>query len=198
MCGATVRIGSLTERTRGLSPRVRGNPARHLAQGQAAGPIPACAGQPSQCVTVLERARAYPRVCGATSCTLTASRRSGGLSPRVRGNPMEEQQPAQSHGPIPACAGQPETGERIEAEPGAYPRVCGATGPMLLLKCAQRGLSPRVRGNLPAACRVGAFLGPIPACAGQPMAHGLRVNVFGAYPRVCGATDSMFALRACR
>ena len=45
-----------------------------------------------------------------------------------------------------------------------------------------------MRGNLHRVCRVGASLGPIPACAGQPTRNIMDVAVFRAYPRVCGAT----------
>ena len=50
------------------------------------------------------------------------------------------------------------------------------------------GLSPRVRGNQN-KFDTGALLpGPIPACAGQPMAGTGTQPQMRAYPRVCGAT----------
>ena len=50
----------------GLSPRVRGNHASPSGIALSAGPIPACAGQPSSVLVMPFLARAYPRVCGAT------------------------------------------------------------------------------------------------------------------------------------
>ena len=46
-CGGTAREGGLFKRAWGLSPRVRGNLARHYANDSTDGPIPAGAGEPS-------------------------------------------------------------------------------------------------------------------------------------------------------
>ena len=46
VCGATGRRCLATQRFLGLSPRVRGNPARPIQSAGVSGPIPACAGQP--------------------------------------------------------------------------------------------------------------------------------------------------------
>ena len=188
MCGATVRIGSLTERTRGLSPRVRGNPARHLAQGQAAGPIPACAGQPIRQLESTLLSGAYPRVCGATAAKVARSYAKGGLSPRVRGNRRAGRWLLLLSGPIPACAGQPVLLQIATRSPWAYPRVCGATFRTRWIATCVVGLSPRVRGNLLLGPLVALRHGPIPACAGQPRAPVAADGPCRAYPRVCGAT----------
>ena len=50
----------------------------------------------------------------------------------------------------------------------AYPRVCGATVKGMKYQAHQQGLSPRVRGNLVNDMLPAPFIGPIPACAGQP------------------------------
>ena len=72
---------------------------------------------------------------------------------------------------------------------GAYPRVCGATQPAVIILDEAWGLSPRVRGNHFAALTAITYFGPIPACAGQPESWTFLLLRFGAYPRVCGATS---------
>ena len=67
VCGATELTAPLTKCDVGLSPRVRGNRDAQLKAGLAVGPIPACAGQPNNAYRVDGVARAYPRVCGATT-----------------------------------------------------------------------------------------------------------------------------------
>ena len=71
---------------------------------------------------------AYPRVCGATVQLDDGRKAWGGLSPRVRGNPVAGANPDGKSGPIPACAGQPNQGAGRVIAGRAYPRVCGATG----------------------------------------------------------------------
>ena len=51
-----------------------------------------------------------------------------------------------------------------------------------------RGLSPRVRGNLPPAFRRLCRPGSIPACAGEPLSAMTSVLPDRVYPRVCGGT----------
>ena len=167
---------------------MRGNLGCRRVLLASRGPIPACAGQP--CSNRLPPIfwGAYPRVCGATMQSLAVCTAHVGLSPRVRGNRVCKHLAYWRSGPIPACAGQPQFGQGRENPRGAYPRVCGATGQNVLPDYEEQGLSPRVRGNLHRVCRVGASLGPIPACAGQPTRNIMDVAVFRAYPRVCGAT----------
>ena len=70
-----------------------------------------------------------------------------GLSPRVRGNPLDALSARSRCGTIPACAGEPQLGGLRRARRRDYPRVCGGT--VLNLGGHKRfeGLSPRVRGN---------------------------------------------------
>ena len=173
----------------GLSPRVRGNLCASSAVKSASGPIPACAGQPTPRRPMAISSRAYPRVCGATIPMKTRRTPTDGLSPRVRGNPVAELHGDARVGPIPACAGQPFLFRSHAASLRAYPRVCGATQTNLLIHVAPLGLSPRVRGNPSVVCCAGAFMGPIPACAGQPKKFVTNSPAKRAYPRVCGATS---------
>ena len=107
VCGGTRLAISRTSVCRGLSPRVRGNLAGATAESVVGGSIPACAGEPDSPPTHRHTAGVYPRVCGGTVAAVIGFRPSGGLSPRVRGNPARHRG-GQSHpGSIPACAGEP-------------------------------------------------------------------------------------------
>ena len=136
----------------------------------------------------------YPRVCGGTppcgprSSTVTTV----GLSPRVRGNLTS-------------------ASVSVAAGTTVYPRVCGGTFSIPAMGLSTQGLSARVRGNRCAESERRAYLGSIPACAGEPITllkrffdhliWGLSPRVRGnqptlsatwrrpeVYPRVCGGT----------
>ena len=151
------------------------------------GPIPAYAGEPAAAAAFGFAIRAYPRVCGGTSLELYKAQGIKGLSPRMRGNRMSAAQAAAPYGPIPAYAGEPQSGW-----PWAYPRVCGGTFQTSPKTAWVQGLSPRMRGNprvpAPALCNPG----PIPAYAGEPSASHRYPCRTRAYPRVCGGTDSHY------
>ena len=53
--------------SRGLSPRVRGNPQPLAEVFHTLGSIPACAGEPSRSATWACIQTVYPRVCGGTA-----------------------------------------------------------------------------------------------------------------------------------
>ena len=57
-----------------------------------------------------------------------------------------------------------------------------------LLIHLRKGLSPRVRGNLQPADRLGVRPGTIPACAGEPPRAWCEAPSTRDYPRVCGGT----------
>ena len=107
VCGATEPWVWLIGIQSGLSPRVRGNPARSAEWRYSFGPIPACAGQPCLTSSGMCGNGAYPRVCGATHGWQVRDHGEWGLSPRVRGNPHAAHLAEPGEGPIPACAGQP-------------------------------------------------------------------------------------------
>ena len=67
VCGGTATSSAWAKIIRGLSPRVRGNLAEHLGISEDDGSIPACAGEPPQCLPTSREVRVYPRVCGGTS-----------------------------------------------------------------------------------------------------------------------------------
>ncbi len=93
-------------------------------------------------------------------------------------------------GPIPACAGEPIDLTPEEKTEWAYPRMRGGTNKRELVEWAQSGLSPHARGNL-CLCRfVIFFMGPIPACAGEPRTLPTKVHNLRAYPRMRGGTTA--------
>ena len=70
----------------GLSPLTRGNLHRAEEVGDAGGPIPAHAGQPTLVSDGIVPARAYPRSRGATELVIGPLQTHVGLSPLTRGN----------------------------------------------------------------------------------------------------------------
>ena len=189
MCGGTdpFRAGRLPRP--GLSPRVRGNRDRGGCRFSPSGSIPACAGEPRRTCSPCPRPRVYPRVCGGTTAIRSQGIRLEGLSPRVRGNPLEVLTLRAPVGSIPACAGEPIHARVIREWEQVYPRVCGGTSETIGLLAILVGLSPRVRGNPPSPCSSRPPDGSIPACAGEPLGRALRICLPKVYPRVCGGTQ---------
>ena len=66
------------------------------------------------------------------------------------------------------------------------------------MPAAALGLSPRVRGNLPAPAPALCGVRSIPACAGEPVVSGRVPLPFWVYPRVCGGTRSSSELKGSR
>jgi len=90
VCGATQGAGVTSGFAGGLSPRVRGH---HISQNATAitdRSIPACAGPPRPLAPRARLVQVYPRVCGATHPHWGPHLPLQGLSPRVRGHPIEE------------------------------------------------------------------------------------------------------------
>ena len=73
VCGGTALRRPLSAASYGLSPRVRGNPARQPKVVGRKGSIPACAGEPPVRASRSCDRRVYPRVCGGT-CSRTGIR----------------------------------------------------------------------------------------------------------------------------
>ena len=111
----------------GLSPRVRGNLRSNRVVSVRAGTIPACAGEPPRRVSRGHTIWDYPRVCGGTNDEAYYARWVEGLSPRVRGNLIDQHRKQVVRGTIPACAGEPLPIPNQRQSAGDYPRVCGGT-----------------------------------------------------------------------
>ena len=173
---------------RGLSPRVRGNRGGRGSDGEYRGSIPACAGEPNSVSAFMKARRVYPRVCGGTDVQCAVGALPDGLSPRVRGNRRSVQRGRCRLGSIPACAGEPAPTSSLGDPIQVYPRVCGGTASSPIAPAPVPGLSPRVRGNPPAASSASAVMGSIPACAGEPVGIAMPTSMMRVYPRVCGGT----------
>ena len=190
MCGGTRLYQGPEAGERGLSPRVRGNPAYRAGAGRPKRSIPACAGEPARAAWERGRPQVYPRVCGGTLISRQVIRLFEGLSPRVRGNPTRGSVIAALAGSIPACAGEPRRRSAMPPAPAVYPRVCGGTHRPPHLQDWGWGLSPRVRGNHGGLHPAQRGARSIPACAGEPRALVVGNCPKTVYPRVCGGTSS--------
>ena len=189
VCGGT-EIGQLCRfYAGGLSPRVRGNLRRGRWFALPAGSIPACAGEPSPGLPAGWWPRVYPRVCGGTWSDQTITMAGEGLSPRVRGNLGRSIYVQRILRSIPACAGEPVAPNPRRGLRRVYPRVCGGTTGAVPPCRYGRGLSPRVRGNLPAHHDRAKEWRSIPACAGEPRRVCPTPRRSPVYPRVCGGTS---------
>ena len=173
-----------------LSPRVRGNQFSYAPGTEWQRSIPAGAGEPRADGRGSELDRVYPRGCGGTSGLPDHSRNDWGLSPRVRGNLAQVDPAVDRQGSIPAGAGEPIRRGPNQRKVGVYPRGCGGTEYGRPSEPSAAGLSPRVRGNRPAALALGGGRGSIPAGAGEPRALGVRGELVGVYPRGCGGTQA--------
>ena len=196
VCGGTLPASWRPWRTKGLSPRVRGNRCRWRPGARQGRSIPACAGEPPAAPAYPPAQEVYPRVCGGTRPRPGKGCRCGGLSPRVRGNP-HRYRPGGAHGrSIPACAGEPHGARASGRRIWVYPRVCGGTAVGQRRDFHPQGLSPRVRGNPAQMNPADGFVGSIPACAGEPPGAAVGISISKVYPRVCGGTGCL--RRMCR
>ena len=91
VCGGTFLSPVCVSSLIGLSPRVRGNPSTSSACDIGSRSIPACAGEPCDCSIPMYCLSVYPRVCGGTADADHSASAAMGLSPRVRGNPRENE-----------------------------------------------------------------------------------------------------------
>ena len=173
----------------GLSPRVRGNRCTTSKSDAGRGSIPACAGEPRRRQPGVKRRLVYPRVCGGTRRRSTPRWPPGGLSPRVRGNPLGAVKRKSRQRSIPACAGEPRLPRQCPCGGTVYPRVCGGTGASGRVGRVIDGLSPRVRGNRTYRRAMIMTTRSIPACAGEPITNLPCERVGEVYPRVCGGTS---------
>ena len=124
--GTAVRCRPLS-RHRGLSPLARGNRVAVPAFFNAAGPIPARAGEPRRRAVFWRPPGAYPRSRGGTRVWCASTGLAWGLSPLARGNLHSPRVTRWQQGPIPARAGEPLKQLRKWAATWAYPRSRGGT-----------------------------------------------------------------------
>ena len=89
VCGGTTLAVIENPADKGLSPRVRGHRFSNSSKTCGIRSIPACAGAPPWSAAGRTTITVYPRVCGGTLATNLSTTRTTGLSPRVRGHPLE-------------------------------------------------------------------------------------------------------------
>ena len=187
-CGGTRHASAGGRRSRGPSPRVRGNPARRCAARTRAGTIPAGAGEPMRSNRRALDIGDHPRGCGGTGLLLFLQPLDPGPSPRVRGNPGNLHGRGKVDGTIPAGAGEPPNGTSRRAHSRDHPRGCGGTLARRKPFIQAQGPSPRVRGNRRAFEDAKIFKGTIPAGAGEPLSRWARPAFPRDHPRGCGGT----------
>ena len=85
-CGGTSPGGKWPAATKGLSPRLRGNPSRSSCWATLRRSIPAPAGEPGLRPLPFLANPVYPRACGGTWAKASSLSCQSGLSPRLRGN----------------------------------------------------------------------------------------------------------------
>ena len=147
VCGGTNHNPVVKKMMRGLSPRMRGNPAQSPLSWSATGSIPAYAGEPCPPTRSAQPSTVYPRVCGGTLSLRLATLYARGLSPRMRGNHLPGNVGHRYIRSIPAYAGEPTTATPPAGRGSVYPRVCGGTDAVVSAVSKPGGLSPRMRGT---------------------------------------------------
>ena len=152
----------------GSIPATRGNPVRPAVVVQVQGSIPAHAGEPTRRRSRDVVDRVYPRPRGGTRITRTPPRRTSGLSPPTRGNPLVIMKIALRHRSIPAHAGEPSESQANPNGGEVYPRPRGGTRSDIYPIGLGRGLSPPTRGNRFHMGFAALSGGSIPAHAGEP------------------------------
>ena len=125
--GGTSVIAQTRASMRGLSPRVRGNPAESNPRISNKRSIPARTGEPNIFQGRDRGDGVYPRAYGGTDPRNGPRPHRRGLSPRVRGNPsvaLRFQCPRRS---IPARTGEPRQKNLCGYVVAVYPRAYGGT-----------------------------------------------------------------------
>ena len=146
-CGETTLGWKCGIQWRGLSPPMRGNPARVSSPNDLCGSIPAHAGKPRSRCTTPRVSGVYPRPCGETIDKIHADVIDRGLFPPMRGN-LSIRATDQLHGgSIPAHAGKPQWLHALRCPTRVYPRPCGETRADNVFHSHGWGLSPPMRGN---------------------------------------------------
>ena len=192
-CGGTVKLFCRAFVRLGLSPPVRGNHPFLYLWALRFGSIPARAGEPTLIGLEIDNFKVYPRPCGGTIRIVNLLICLKGLSPPVRGNPFKWRSGSAPTRSIPARAGEPSPPPPHLDTTWVYPRPCGGTTLSDLVTGQTSGLSPPVRGNLPAG--IGSIRLPrsIPARAGEPTATQIAPRRSRVYPRPCGGTCCILA-----
>ena len=154
--------------SKGSSPRLRGTPdvLDHLCTGP--GIIPALAGNTCRC------------------SPWDAHDVDGGSSPRLRGTPTCPRSARQPTGIIPALAGNTNSLPTRFPRSRDHPRACGEHLCKGVLKVADMGSSPRLRGTRRREHERQRGQGIIPALAGNTVRALFAHDRSRDHPRACG------------
>ena len=171
----------------GPSPLTRGSQQVWCGNLDAAGSIPAHAGQPPPDIRRRVNRKVHPRSRGAATTTPITGGDRGGPSPLTRGSPSVNVTPAVLAGSIPAHAGQPGLGCASPSFRRVHPRSRGAAKYQDFLPKLKLGPSPLTRGSRGQRCWWQKPNGSIPAHAGQPRRRRACVLPATVHPRSRGA-----------
>ena len=198
-CGEANRQWFLESLAWGLSPQVRGSLWPWLQFADSPGSIPAGAGKPSETRQSKSQCQVYPHRCGEALRIAGQRRIVQGLSPQVRGSPLDVLGATWHSGSIPAGAGKPTQSRKRRRIYRVYPRRCGEAMGRTGEPAVMEGLSPQVRGSLTDPQEDAFGDGSIPAGAGKPVTLWSLQSVATVYPRRCGeAAKKRVVSRSCR
>ena len=170
----------------GLSPRGRGKHGGPADALQAAGSIPAWAGETGrQHFSRLYR-EVYPRVGGGNDSVTQFALLDSGLSPRGRGKPGGQVLYISPKRSIPAWAGETSAWAIMKSNARVYPRVGGGNVDGLTNGAAYWGLSLRGRGKPDQGPLPHDQERSIPAWAGETSRRRPPSPASRVYPRVGG------------
>ena len=131
----------------GSSPRMRGTLGIPHVLRDAAGIIPAYAGNTVLLFVDIQLYGDHPRVCGEHAESHESSARIPGSSPRMRGTLFRAGHEDQAGGIIPAYAGNTRQASAASPRSRDHPRVCGEHEPNTRDSSLVIGSSPRMRGT---------------------------------------------------
>ena len=128
----------------------------------------------------------HPRVCGEHDCVPEDLPEDSGSSPRMRGTLFAILTNCLSAGIIPAYAGNTYCFPVFSRVRWDHPRVCGEHCCGMAWFIATTGSSPRMRGTHTVFLCFRAFVGIIPAYAGNTVVGWRGLLPRRDHPRVCG------------
>ena len=176
-------------RQKGRSPRGRGKQLWYFRPVPESGSIPAWAGEAGTSGPLLVMERVDPRVGGGSTWYSGASSIARGRSPRGRGKPWPTATAGRSSGSIPAWAGEAHQKPAPALLEWVDPRVGGGSIRFFQRRSVEAGRSPRGRGKLGLVEGLCAWIGSIPAWAGEAWSCRRPCRTAEVDPRVGGGSD---------
>ena len=185
-CGEKSSAAAVRASKTGSSPRVRGEGDTGWSTWGGNGIIPAGAGRSCLVSLVAGLRWDHPRGCGEkTDCRLLQDG-TRGSSPRVRGEASVAFTKDVLDRIIPAGAGRSLQNGSSSRPPGDHPRGCGEKCVQDTGATAEKGSSPRVRGEDLDGLLGHVDVGIIPAGAGRSRSSRAKATPSRDHPRGCG------------